>query len=82
MTRAEARAEALLELLAMPDEPCLRRAHHLILSRDPKQPVDLIKRNLGMAYIEHRRQAHADISYVVSFARRERLKIVKRAWSK
>lgn len=64
------RAEALATLLALPDEPCLHRGYRYTCPRDPRVDPDLLKRDLGTAYVTHRRQDHgADISCVVSVRR-------------
>lgn len=75
------RAQALALLLAQPDEPCLHRGYHYTQPRDPKRDPDVIKRDLGTAYVSHRRQdlqSGGDISCVVS-VRRQPLRILKSA---
>lgn len=64
------RIDALMLLLAMPDPPEMRRAYRYTCPRDPLIDPDIIKRNLGTAYVTHRRQDRgADISCVVSVRR-------------
>lgn len=72
------RLEALIALLAIPDEPCMVRRRRYTYAHDPRRDPWQIKRNLGIAYCEHQRQAwtNGDISAVVSV---RRLKMVKRA---
>lgn len=71
------RLEALTLLLAMPNPPG-NFGSHLTRVRDPKRDPWQVKRDLGIAYVEHRRQrwANGDISCVVSV---RRLKIVRSA---
>lgn len=76
---ALARQHALVALLALPDPPELTgRGYHYTVARDPRRDPDLIKRDLGTAYVAWRRQDHADGSGVVS-VRRHPLQLVKRA---
>lgn len=70
------RAEAIILLLAQPDEPCLRRGY--IYTQNRLGDADVLKRRLALAYVEHRMQAHADISCVVRSAR-NRYRLVRRA---
>ena len=68
------RQQALLEALALPDPADLPpRRHHQTAPRDPRRDPELIKRDLGTAYVEHARQAGRDISCVVSRRRRSPL---------
>lgn len=74
------RAAALIALLALPDSPCLvGRGYHSTCPRDPRRDPELIKRDLGTAYVEWRRQDHADGSAVVSVRRSLRLRMVQSA---
>ena len=73
------RAEALAALLAIPDESCMPpRVRHYTYARDPKRDPWVIKRELGIAYAERRRQdwTNGDISCVVSVRRQTRLRRV------
>ena len=73
------RPEALTLLLSQPDEPCMpRRTRHFTYARAPRRDPWVIKRDLGVAYAEHQRQAwtNGDISCVVSV---RRMRLVKRA---
>jgi hypothetical protein len=71
------RPEALAKLLALPDEPCMPpRGRHYTHARDPKRDPWIIKRELGIAYVEHRRQDHSGGDSVVSV---RRMRLVKRA---
>jgi hypothetical protein len=72
------RLEALTALLAIPDEPCMTRRWAYTYARDPRRDPWQIKRNLGIAYVEYRRQAwtNGDISAVVCV---RKLRMVKRA---
>ena len=79
MTPLEAHIEAFAVLLARPDPPDLvGRGRHYTCTRDTRRDPWQIKRALGMAYVEHQRQAWTggDISCVVSV---RRMKMVKRA---
>ena len=69
MTKELERAIALGELLGLPDPPEMPvRAHSYLWTGTVGDP-DVIKRDLGTAYIERRRQDHCgDISRVVSVA--------------
>jgi len=73
------REEALMELLSRPDEPCLAglRVHRQTLPGD--QDPDIVKRNLGRAYLLQRWQEHKDISTVVGKRQQQSLRIVRRA---
>lgn len=72
--------EALLQLLALPDPPELRgRGYTTTCPRDPLRNPDTLKRDLGTAYVEWRRQDHADVSSVISVRRSPRLRMVKDA---
>ena len=76
------RIEALILLLALPDEPCMPpRSRHYICARDPQRDPWVRKRELGIAYAEHMRQewTNGDISCVVSVRRQPMLKMVRRA---
>jgi hypothetical protein len=70
------REEALIELLALPDEPCLcgLRVHRLTQPGHPE--TDVIKLRLALAYVTHRWQ---DFGQDISCAKVVRLKIVRRA---
>lgn len=74
------RVEALIALLALPDPSDLRgRGYHYTYARDPRRDPEEIKRDLGTAYVTHRRQEHgADISCVVSVRRWPALKMVRK----
>lgn len=75
------RAEALALLLAMPDEPFMRRGYRYTCARDQRRDPNVIKRDFGIAYVAHRRQEHAagDISCIVSVRRHPKLRVVKQA---
>ena len=75
------RIEALMAILALPDEPCMSRDYRYTCARDPRRDPDVIKRDLGVAYVQHRRQqhAHGDVSCVVSVRRQPILKLARRA---
>lgn len=75
------RQRAVLALLALPDEPCLRsdrggRAHALTCHGDLRR-AEIVKRDIGRAFIERRRHEHGrDISRASIVAEdRESLKI-------
>lgn len=70
------RYEAFVALLALPDPPGMVRGHHQVCARS-RDPWEL-KRQLGVAYVEHRRQdwMDGDISCVVAV---RKLKIARRA---
>jgi hypothetical protein len=73
------RQEALIKLLAMPDPPELTgRGRHYVAARDPRRDPWVIKRELGIAYAERRRQdwTNGDISCVVS-VRRQPLYVIR-----
>lgn len=73
------RLAAFVALLAQPDPPELARGYRYTQPRDPRRDPDMIKRDLGTAYVAHRRQDRgADLSCVVS-VRRQPLAIVRRA---
>lgn len=76
--RQEQARVALLQLLALPDPACLPpRSYRYTYARDPRRDPDLIKRDLGTAYVTRRRQDHGgDISCVVSVRRRAKLRSV------
>jgi hypothetical protein len=68
-----------------PDLPCLRdpkgrpRGHRWTVARDPKVDPDILKRDLGTAYVEHRRQDYGhDLSCVVRTYATPQLRIVRR----
>lgn len=74
------KADALVLLLSRPDPPDLiGRGFHLTCPRSPFSDPDTIKRDLGTAYVEHRRQDHADLSAVIAVHHEHRLQIVRRA---
>ncbi|MCR4301832.1 MAG: hypothetical protein NUV51_09500 [Sulfuricaulis sp.] len=72
--------EALALLLALPDPPDLpRRGYRYTQTRDPRRDPNVIKRDLGTAYVERRRQERGnggDISCVVSVRRQVKLRRV------
>lgn len=71
----------LTQLLAQPDPPDLvGRGYRLTQPRDPRRDPEIIKRDLGTAYVAWRRQEHdrGEISCVVS-VRRTKMQIVRRA---
>lgn len=73
------RPEALTLLLSRPDELCLPRRASVVLWPEPARDPDVLKRDLGVAYVERRRQEHqvgGDISCVVSVARHGRIRMV------
>lgn len=68
---------ALLALLDTADLPCLpRRGYRYTQTRDPKRDPDVIKRDLGTAYVQHVRQTGVDASGIVSLRRRAALRMV------
>lgn len=73
-------AEAFIELLALPDEPCLHRGYRYTQPRSARVSPDILKRDLATAYCAHRMQDHKgnDISCVVS-VRRQPLRLVRKA---
>lgn len=78
MTKAERRLSALVALAALPDLPGMgRRYTHW---RDMRRNPEVIKRDLGTAYVAWRRQewTDGDVSRVVS-VRRQPLRIVRGA---
>lgn len=70
------RQEAIVELLSRPDEPCLAGKRNCSLTQPGDRDADVIKRELGRAYLLHRWHDHKDVSAVVAS---RRLKIVRRA---
>jgi hypothetical protein len=53
------------------------RGHRWTMARDPGRDPDIVKRDLGTAYVEHRRQDHGhDISCVVAVYETPKLKLV------
>lgn len=80
----ERRLLALLELTALPDladlinERGIGRGYRYTYPRDPRRDPDVIKRDLGTAYVAWRRQEHrdGDVSCVVSVRRRPLLRVV------
>jgi len=73
------RAEAIIALLALPDEPYLRRGYHYTCPRDQRRDPEVTKRDLGTAYVTWRRQDHADASCVMSLRWRGLYAVRKRA---
>ena len=75
------RAEALALLLSIPDEPCMHRGHYYTYARNRNRDPNVIKHDLGTAYVEHMRQDHMNggISCVVSVQRKQILKLARRA---
>lgn len=67
--RQEQRLLACIALAKMPDLPGMGRCY--TYARDPRRDSDVIKRDLGTAYVAWRRQLHndGDISSVVSVRR-------------
>ena len=76
MTRAE--ALTLLLTLAPPAALPVERIGHHYTYPEHKGDPEFIKRDLGMAYVQHRRQAYAGGDSVVSVQRRPMV-IVRRA---
>jgi len=65
------RRVALVELLKLPDPPDIKRGYRYTQSRPAHRDPDVIKRDLGTAYVQHTRQTYGtDISAVVSVRRR------------
>ena len=78
--KQEERRQALLELLVLPDPPDIHRGYRYTLSRDSRRNPDEIKRDLGTAYIEYRKQDYGqDISCVISVRKQPTLRMVRRA---
>lgn len=82
--RQELRREALLELLVTPDLQCLRdrffrpRGYRQTVPRDPRKDPEILKRNLGIAYVQHRCQDHGqDVSGIVSINAQPKLRLVR-----
>lgn len=80
----ELRRIALYELLSLPDEPCLLdvhgrpRGYRRTVPRDPLRSPDIIKRDLGTAYVAHRRHDYGqDISCIVSINAQPKLRLVR-----
>jgi len=69
--------EALMMLMSLPDEPALiGRGYRVTMVG--KSGADAIKRDLGTAYVTHRRQDHADdVSCVVSVRRYWKMKLAR-----
>lgn len=77
MTEARARQLALLALLKLPDPPDIRRGYRYTQSRPANRDPEIVKRDLGTAYVQHVRQTFGvDVSAVVSFRRRAALRVV------
>jgi hypothetical protein len=76
----EIRREALYLLLMLPDELCMpHRGNSVTVPRDPTRAPDLMKRDLGTAYVEHRRHDYGqDISGIVSITKTSKLRLVSR----
>lgn len=73
------RLDAMIILLELPDEACMHRGYHYTVPRDPRRDAEIIKRDLGTAYVAYRRQEMGvDISRVVS-VRRHVLRLVREA---
>ena len=69
--------DLLIRLIELPDPPALPHRGYKYTYPGDSRRKDEIKRDLGTAYVEHRRQdAGQDISCVVS-VRRQLLKLVK-----
>lgn len=84
LSREDRRRLAIVALLQLGDAPDLvgvagrPRGYRYTQSRDPKRAADLIKRDLGTAYVERRRhELGSDISAVISFHRSSRATIVE-----
>jgi len=75
-SRDDERSAAVIALLKLVDPPDLCRGYRYVQARDPKRNPDEIKRQLGTAYVERRRQAHADLSTIVSLRRSAKLRLV------
>lgn len=73
------RLDAMIILLELPDEDCMHRGYRYTVPRDPRRDSEIIKRDLGTAYVAYRRQEMGvDISRVVS-VRRHVLRLVREA---
>lgn len=76
------RYDSFVALLRQPDpSDLIGRGSRDTCARDPRRDPDVIKRDLGIAYVEHRRQERqfdGDISCIVSLRRRPLL-LMKRA---
>lgn len=75
------RRAALAQLLALPDpSDLIGRGYRYTLGPDPLRDPDVIKRDLGTAYVTHRRQDYgADISCVVTVRRYPKLHLLRQA---
>ena len=72
--RQHERLLAVVALKAMPSHPRIGHHYRYGRSKDP----DIVKRDLGRAYVEHVRQTYGeDISKVISVRRFALLKIVR-----
>lgn len=82
MTNLQRHVAEVAALLNRPDPPDLPpRGHRVTCERDPRRDPWELKRLLGVAYIEHVRQAwvNGDISSVVATHRYARLRVVRSA---
>jgi hypothetical protein len=78
MTRA-AVLVALLELPPPAALPVERMGYRYMLPRDPRRDPEVLKRDLGTAYVAWRRQLWTGGDSVVSVRRQPTMRIVRRA---
>lgn len=65
--KIDPRAAALYDLMLLPDLPCLpRRGHKRVLEGDTARAPEITRR-LELAYLEHKKQDHLDVSRIIAF---------------